>query len=356
MARVPEHPAIVRSYICPPEWRMNPVTGEWVIIAPERSSRPMLLDVHEDQPPAVDEPCPFCAGNERFTPPELQAIREAGSAPNEPGWRVRAVPNSYPAVKELGEPRPVDDGFSRRMNCLGRHELIIECPQHQTNLSRLGVEQVREVVQLWRERMLDCRRDPNLHYAQLFKNHGSDAGASVEHAHSQLIATTTIPRTVREELRFAARFHEESGKCCYCELFRREKADGSRAVFAAPGFAAFTAYAGRQPFETWIVPESHRGEFELISATEIDNLGTVLWTVLRKLDLALDGPPFNLVFHTAPFHEPPLPYYHWHVEVLPRLTQLAGYEWGSGSYINPIVPEDAAVVLRETDQESGVRG
>jgi UDPglucose--hexose-1-phosphate uridylyltransferase len=347
MARVPEHPAIVRSYACPPEWRMNPVTGEWVIVAPERSSRPMLLDVCED-PPAADEPCPFCAGNEQQTPSELQAFRAPGTEPNRPGWRVRAVPNSYPAVKALGEPRPVSDGFFHRSNGLGRHELIIECPQHQPNLARLGVEQVREVVQLWRDRMLDARNDPNLRYAQLFKNHGSNAGASVEHAHSQLIATPMIPRTVREELRFAAKFYEERGKCCYCELLCRERDDRSRSVFAAHGYDAFTAFAGRQPFETWIVPEVHRSEFELISKTEADNLGSVLWVVLRKLDLALEAPPFNLVFHTAPFHEPPLPYYHWHVEVVPRLTQLAGYEWGTGSHINPIVPDDAALVLRET--------
>ncbi len=356
MALVPKHPAIVRSYARPPEWRMNPVTGQWVIVAPERSARPMLLDVHED-PPAADEPCPFCAGNEQLTPSEVQAIRAPESEPNKPGWRVRAVPNSYPAVKPFGDPGPVSNGFFQRSNGVGRHELIIECPEHQSNLASLGVNHFCEVVQLWRDRMLAARNDPNLRYGQLFKNHGSDAGASVEHAHSQLIATPMIPRTVREELRFAAKFHEEHGTCCYCELLRRERADGSRSVVEAPGFDAFTAFAGRQPFETWIVPDVHRSEFELISTTEAEHLGQILWTVLRKLDTALEGPPFNLVFHTAPFHEPPLPYYHWHVEVVPRLTQLAGYEWGSGSHINPIMPEDAAIVPRESavrGQESGV--
>jgi UDPglucose--hexose-1-phosphate uridylyltransferase len=163
-----------------------------------------------------------------------------------------------------------------------------------------------------------------------------------------LIATPMIPITIQEELRFAANFHEERGECCYCELLCRERVEGCREVFASPGMAAFTAFAGRQPFETWIVPCAHRSHLERIAPAEADDLGTMLWTVLRKLDIALDGPAYNLVFHSAPFQETELPYYHWHVEVLPRLTNLAGYEWGTGSHLNPILPEDAALVLRET--------
>ena len=348
MPRVSNHPAIVRHYTHPPEWRMNPVTGEWVLVAPERSSRPMM-DEAPDEPPTFREPCPFCTGQEWQTPNELAAIRSPDSPADGPGWRVRVVNNAFAAVKPMGPTEPSDDGFYIRANGVGRHELFIECPQHETNLARLSVENVREVVQMWRDRLRDARRDPNLHYAQLFKNHGSDAGASVEHAHSQMIATPMIPPVMQEELRFAARFFEDKGECAYCELLRREKVDGTREVFESPGFAAFCAYAGRQPFETWIVPKVHHSQFELISAMDADDLGTTLWTILRKLDDALEGPAYNLVFHSAPFHEAPLPFYHWHVEVLPRLTQLAGYEWGTGSYVNPILPEDAALVLRETD-------
>jgi UDPglucose--hexose-1-phosphate uridylyltransferase len=327
---------------------MNPVTGEWVIIAPERSARPILIATASTESSNPSESCPFCAGQEWQTPPELNAYREAHSTPNGPGWRVRVVPNSFAAVKPELDPQPTDDGFYFRAAGSGRHELFVECPQHEANLAHLSVEHVRQVARMWRERLEEASRDPKLHYAQLFKNHGGDAGASVEHAHSQMIATPMIPAIVREEVRFAQEFFERHGECCYCELLRRERSDGSREVSESAGFAAFTAYAGRQPFETWIVPKTHASHLERITVVEADDLGGMLWTILRKLDAALDGPAYNLVFHTAPFHEPSLPYYHWHVEVLPRLTQLAGYEWGTGSHLNPVMPEDAAQVLRET--------
>jgi len=350
MARVPTHPAITGSYRRPPEWRMNPVTGEWVIIAPERSSRPMLASPHVT-PRTVRDPCPFCTGHEWHTPAELRAYRSPQSKPNEAGWRVRCVPNSFASVKPEGNAEPHGDGYFFRADGVGRHELFVECPQHEPNLARLPVEQIREVVQMWRERFIEASSDPKLRYAQLFKNHGADAGASVEHAHSQLIATPMIPPVISEELRFAMLFQEEHDECAYCELLHRERVDGSREVAESPSFVAVAAYAGRQPFETWIVPRVHHSNFDAITTEAADELGTILWTVLRKLDLALEGPAYNLVFHSAPFHEPPSAYYHWHVEVLPRLTQLAGYEWGTGSHVNPIRPEDAAVVLRESAEK-----
>lgn len=346
MAAVPRHPCISAHFTRPPEWRMNPVTGEWVIIAPERAARPMLTD----EPPGVagdDDPCPFCEGNEHLTPGELFALRPGGGAPGSPGWTVRVVPNAFAAVRREGHADPRGDGFYFRANGIGRHELFLECPQHETKLARLDAGQVRRVVRVWRERLRDAGRDPDLKYAQLFKNNGSDAGASVAHAHSQMIATPMIPVTVRDELEFARQFHAGQGTCVYCELLRREREDGTRCVFEADGFGVFCAYAARQPFETWVVPTNHQSHFEMIVDAEADRLADALWRTLRTIDAALDGPAYNLVFHSAPFSEAPLPYYHWHVEVLPRLTQLAGYEWGTGSHVNPILPEDAAAVLRE---------
>jgi UDPglucose--hexose-1-phosphate uridylyltransferase len=348
MGRIPRHPLIEKHFTHPPEWRMNPVTGQLVIVAPERAGRPMPDEIVVPPPPLA-EPCPFCPGNEEQTPGELEAFRAANSSPNAPGWRVRTVPNAFAAVKKAPGCELHGDHFFNRAFAGGRHELIIECAQHETNLSWLTVEQVREVVRMWRERMFDASRDPTLRYAQLFKNHGPEAGASVEHAHSQMIATPMIPAAMRDELAFAAKFHRENGVCAYCELLRREAADGSREVMAAPEFTAIAAYAARQPFETWIVPNSHQSQFELTSPPQADELGTVLWTILRKMATALQDPAYNLVFHTAPFHEAPSPSYHWHVEVLPRLSQLAGFELGTGSHVTPILPEDAAVILRETD-------
>lgn len=351
MARLPPHPALSRSFTRPPEWRMNPATGKWVIVAPERSARPMMPEM-EAPPKNPTESCPFCEGAEAQTPVELFAIRAEESVADGPGWRVRAVPNSFPAVRLGGSPEQVHDGFYNYSRGVGLHELIVECPHHETNLARLTVQQVRDVVQVWRLRVGHASGVPFLRYAQLFKNHGSDAGASVEHSHSQLIATPMIPITVRDELSFALQYQQQHDTCVYCALIHRELSDGKRAIADKSSFFAFAAYAGRQPFETWILPKKHESQFAHITADEANELGTILWTVLRKIDLALGGPAYNLVFHTAPFHDSDSSHYHWHVEVLPRLTQIAGYEWGSGAHINPVLPEDAAEVLRDSAIES----
>lgn len=349
MARQQPHPLIVEHSGRPPEWRMNPTTGAWVIIAPERSARPMIQKARISKC-QLNEPCPFCAGNEHLTPPELLEIRAVDSGPDDEGWRVRVVPNSFAAVKDVAASVPQGDGFYTSVGAIGRHELFIECPHHESNLGRLDCRQVQEVMHAWQERMRQACDDPQLKYAQIFKNHGADAGASVEHAHSQLIATPLIPVVIREELAYALQYFERQNACVYCELLRRENDAGARLVFETDTFLAFTAYAGRQPFETWLVPKKHQSRMDRIDSTEVDDLGAILWTVLRKLDAALDEPAFNLVLHTAPFHEPVQAYYHWHVEVLPRLTQLAGYEWGTGNHVNPILPEDAATVLREVNR------
>ncbi len=358
MGRIPQHPAIIASYQRPPEWRMNPVTGEWVIVAPQRSARPMMPDrprVQQEQ--TAVEPCPFCEGNEERTPVEIEAFRKEGSLPNKPGWQVRTVLNSFPAVKtdqlqsihqsQGAAEANLRDNFFQCEAGIGRHELIIECPQHEANLARMKIEQVRAVVRMWRARMLEMGRDLTIKYAQLFKNHGGKAGASVEHAHSQIIATPKVPITICNELAFAGSYLENKGACVYCDLLRHERRCRVRFIAENPGFAAVAAYAGRHPFETWIVPTEHRSQFEQISVSEINDLATLLLEVLRKMDVALSGPAYNLVFHTSPFHLPGLGYYHWRLEILPRLTQMAGFEWGSGAHINPVTPEDAALVLRE---------
>ena len=298
-------------------------------------------------PSETSESCPFCEGREGQTPGELAAFRTADSPPNGPGWRVRVVPNAYEAVKNGTMDEWISDEFFQRTGAVGRHELFLECSHHETNLARLPVEQIREIVRMWLERMREAGRDPSLKYAQLFKNHGPAAGASVEHAHSQMIATPRVPATVLQSLAYAQNHYRERGECVYCEWLRRERGVGSRAVIETPAFTAIAAYAARQPFETWIVPKVHRSHFEAISSEEADELGTILSRVLRGMERALEGPAYNLVFHSAPFHEEPLRSYHWHLEVLPRLTQLAGYEWGTGSHVNPILPEDAASILRE---------
>jgi len=348
MAEIPPHPLILSHVKVRPQWRRNPTTGQWVILAPARGARPILLD--DDRNPPDMSPlhsCPFCAGHEWNTPPELFAYREPDSLANGPGWHVRVVPNQFAVVQPEGELRVHGDGFFLFEDGVGQHELIIECPHHETNFARLPETQIVEVVQAWHTRLEYLSQIPHLRYGQLFKNQGRGAGASVGHCHSQLIATPLVPALLDLELHTADSFFKQHGTCLFCDLIAREHVEGSRVVLDTREYLVVTAFAGRQPFETWIVPKHHRSHFDRLEPASVADLGRVIAAVLKKLDAALNDPPFNLLIHTSPYHEPDLEHYHWHVEIIPRLTQAAGYEWATNLNINPVLPEDAAHILKD---------
>lgn len=331
-----------------PELRKDPVVGRWVIIAHERAKRPHDFK-GESQTQADGGICPFCEGNEAHTPPEIIAYRERGTPPNGSGWRVRVVPNKFPALKIEGNLNKRGDGIYDRMAGIGAHEVIIETPRHHLSLSDLPEDDIREVIWVYRDRLLDLKKDNRLVHGILFKNVGSAAGASLEHTHSQLIVTPTVPISVWEEMTGALEFYNYRGRCIYCDMILQELETESRIVLDTPHFTAFCPFASRFPFETWILPKTHSSHFENIPKPGVDDLGSVLKQVLGKLEHALDTPAYNYIIHTAPFNHQELPHYHWHVEVIPRLTKVAGFEWGSGFYINPVPPEDAAAYLREIE-------
>lgn len=331
-----------------PELRKDPVVGRWVIIAHERAKRPHDFK-GESQTQADGGICPFCEGNEAHTPPEIIAYRERGTPPNGSGWRVRVVPNKFPALKIEGNLHKRGDGIYDRMAGIGAHEVIIETPRHHLSLSDLPEDDIREVIWVYRDRLLDLKKDNRLVHGILFKNVGSAAGASLEHTHSQLIVTPTVPISVWEEMTGALEFYNYRGRCIYCDMILQELETESRIVLDTPHFTAFCPFASRFPFETWILPKTHSSHFENIPKPGVDDLGSVLKQVLGKLEHALDTPAYNYIIHTAPFNHQELPHYHWHVEVIPRLTKVAGFEWGSGFYINPVPPEDAAAYLREIE-------
>ena len=328
-----------------PELRKDPIVGRWVIVATERAKRPSAV---RNEPLPASGPCPFCAGNEHDTPHEILAYRDRTSRPDEKGWRVRVVPNKYPALLIEGDLQKRGDGIYDRMNGVGAHEVILECPQHEASMANLPEENVREVLWVYRDRLVDLKKDPRLVYGMVFKNVGPAAGASLEHSHSQLIVTPTVPITVWEEMTGALEFFNYRGRCLYCDMVHQEQAAGKRVVLDTPNFLCFCPYASRFPFETWVLPKHHNSHFENIQKNEVDELGTVLKTVLMKIEQALDRPAYNYVIHTSPFDTQLLPHYHWHLEVIPRLTRVAGFEWGTGFYINPVPPEQAAAVLAET--------
>ena len=338
-----------------PELRKDPVLGRWVIIATERSKRPSDFDVVKQEPEG--DSCVFCAGREGETPPEVYAIRENGSRPNSPGWRVRVIPNKYPALNVEGELDREGVGLCDMANGIGVHEVIVETPEHHLDMADLPGERVGEVMRTYRQRILELKEDERLKYVLVFKNQGRSAGASLHHAHSQLIATPITPKRVKEKLDGAKRYYEYKHRCVFCDYIKQEtELFGERLVEKTEHFVALSPFAARFPFETWILPRRHMLDFTLVTEEEIKDLGATMKRTLMKLRKALNDPPFNYVLHQAPYRRPRGGYwttieedYHWHIELIPRLTRVAGFEWGSGFYINPTPPEVAAETLRETE-------
>lgn len=297
--------------------------------------------------------CPFCEGSEDKTPNEILAYREQDSQREQPGWRVRVVPNKYPALAIEGELLKRGEGIYDRMNGIGAHEVIVECPQHEVSMSRLPEENIREVLWIYRDRLVDLKKDPRLAYGMIFKNVGGAAGASLEHSHSQLIVTPIVPINVQEEMNGAQEFFRYRGRCIFCDILDQELQARKRIVMESPNFLVITPYASRFPYETWILPREHNSHYENSSKKELDELAWVLKKTLQKHETALEEPAYNYMIHTGPLNSPYLPHYHWHMEIIPRLTRVAGFEWGTGFYINPIPPEQAAITLQQVDAFPG---
>lgn len=328
-----------------PELRKDPVVGRWVIIATERGKRPS--DFGKEVEHKRGGFCPFCYGNEDKTPPEVLAYREPGSKPNTPGWWMRTVPNKFPALQIEGELNRQGEGMYDRMNGIGAHEVVIESPEHESTLATMDIKNVQEAIWAFRDRYIDLKKDPRFKYIIIFKNHGSAAGASLEHTHSQIIATPIIPKRALEELEGSKRYYDYKERCVFCDIIRQERGSGSRVIIDTDEFVSFCPFASRFPFETWILPKRHASGIENLKKTEVAEFAKVLKATLAKIRISLDDPPFNFIIHCAPCDTPELPHYHWHMEIMPKLTKVAGFEWGTGFYINPTPPEDAAKYLRE---------
>jgi UDPglucose--hexose-1-phosphate uridylyltransferase len=328
-----------------PELRRDPVTGRWVIISTDRQKRPDDFQF-ERATVAGREHCPFCPGHEGLTPPEVLSYRQNGGVPNAPGWDLRVVPNKFPALQVEGMLDREGEGLFDRMNGIGAHEVIIETPDHDRSLALMSEPELERVLWAFRERMLDLRQDHRLRYILVFKNHGAAAGATLDHPHSQLIALPIVPDFVREEIEGARRHYEIKERCVFCDIVHQELRDGRRVIQENADIIALAPYAPRFAFETWLLPRRHGARYEQAARHEYESLARMLKAVLQRLDRALESPPFNLIVHTSPFSQEVTDLYHWHIEIMPKLTRVAGFEWGTGFYINPTSPEEAAKVLR----------
>ena len=319
-----------------PELRKDPVTGRWVIISTERRKRPsdFRLENRPFEPAAF---CPFCEGNEKFTPREVLCYRRGGGA-NGPGWDVRVVPNKFPALEVEGTLDRQGEGLFDKMSGVGAHEVIIETPEHGQSLATLPVVAIERVLWAFRERVLDLKQDTRFKSILIFKNHGISAGAALEHPHSQLIALPIIPRTMRDEVAGARAHFDLKDRCVFCDIVRQEQDSRTRVISENAEFLAVSPYAPRFAFETWLLPKRHGSAFEDAARHEYESLARMLKEILQRMNRALLSPPYNLIIHSAPFQTPGLePVYHWHVGDHAEADEGGGVRVGDGVLHEPDV-------------------
>ena len=325
------------------ELRKDPVIGRWVIISTERAKRPSDLMVEPAKPRGGF--CPLCPGNEDKTPSEVFALPDERS--NTRDWTVRVVPNKFPALIREGTLNKRSEGMYDLMNGVGAHEVIIETPDHAATFSSMPVAALANILFAFKNRLNVLKQDNRLRYISVFKNCGEAAGATLEHPHSQLIALPVIPRRVIEKLDGAQAYFNYKRHCVFCDIIQQELTDSRRLVARNDDFIAFEPFAPRFPFETHILPRNHLAVFEDTADSLLVSLAEIMSIVFKKINKALGFPPFNFMLHTAPFNKDVSDFYHWQFEIIPRLTKVAGFEWGSGFYINPTPPEQAAQYLRD---------
>ncbi len=330
-----------------PELRKDPILGRWIIIAKERGKRP--TDFIVDRGDVKGGFCPLCSGNEKTTPSEVLSYSTQERSANSPGWDLRVVPNKYPALVIEGNLDKMGEGLYDKMNGIGAHEVIIETPRHDEVFAYLPQNRLLNVLHAYRDRLIDLAHDPRFRYVMVFKNHGKAAGASLEHSHSQLIALPILPRMIVSELQGSKTYYKYKERCVFCDIIYQELKGKSRIVCENEEFLVITPFAPRSPFEMWVLPKRHSSAYISMDDNQFTLLAAVFSECLRRLDKCIANAPYNFVLHTSPLRSQPMEYFHWHFEIVPKLTQIAGFEWGSGFYINPTPPEDAAKYLREAE-------
>jgi UDPglucose--hexose-1-phosphate uridylyltransferase len=327
------------------ELRKDPLLGRWVAVLGE-STPPSEYRFNEDN--TSDTGCPLCPGGEGETQKEIASIREEGK------WLVRVIPHFKPIFQIEGDLGRRGVGMYDRMNNIGANEIVIETPEHNKTPEDMGTEQIMRVFSIYRDRLSDLERDARLRYVFVYKNHGKGAGAFFSHPHSLVVATPIIPKRIKEELDGAKHYYAYKERCIFCDMMREEMRMGERVIYETRDFIAFSPYAPKFVFEFWILPKRHGCAYQDITPSEIEDLSLMMTTMIKKLRKVLNNPPYNYVIHTAPNRIPRKDHwhtlgedFHWHIEVMPRLIRMSGFEWGSGFYVLTTSPEEGAKYLRE---------
>jgi UDPglucose--hexose-1-phosphate uridylyltransferase len=336
------------------ELRQNLITRDWVIIATERAKRPDEFSKPETSLipiPHYRSNCPFCTGNELLT-----GGQELLRLSDDLEWRVRVVSNKYPALSPEGERVRETDGIFRALSGFGFHEVVIEHPRHDLTMALMEIEDLANIIRVYRKRYIDIRQDSRVETVIIFKNHGRGAGTSLEHPHSQIAAIPIVPYQWRDRAREAIRYYDDTGECIFCRTLAEELQAKERIIFTSEHFVAFIPYAALSPFHTWIFPRRHASSFDEITEVEILDLAKTLKTVLAKLYYGLNNPDYNYTIRSIPTAEQRTDYSHWYIALIPRVSLSAGFELGSGMYINTALPEESAKFLRsiETHPDSSL--
>jgi UDPglucose--hexose-1-phosphate uridylyltransferase len=338
------------------QMRRDPVTGIWTIMIQDGKD---LADLKPDAYRRLrrhrpGETCEFCSGRESETPPEIYAIRPDQLPRNEPGWRVRVVPERFPVLQIHGDTNSRADGMYDMLDGIGAHEIVIETPQHGKMMAEFTENELADVLMAYRERLLDLKRDIRFRYVMVYKSVGEGRGPSLRHAHSHVVATPITPTRVREELKNCQEFFLFKERCLICDMVRQELEDTQRLVAENENFLAFSPFAARAPFEIWILPKRHETFFEWNN--DLPVLAKLLRLVLMKIRQALGDPNYILVVHSGPnlmagrhrgYWKTVERDYHWHIEITPRLRGYTGFEVGAGFRLNWVPPERAAEMLRQ---------
>lgn len=332
------------------EIRKDPASHTWIVLATERGKRPSdFREAPKTKKPAVASGCPFCGEGEMTVPPKEFSIWPGEIDKKTGKWLTRVLPNRFPALKaSLELTQGQADTVYHFLSGVGGHDILVDSPKHNATLANMNLPQLRAVIRTYLKRYLFWKNDPRIVYALIFRNYGVAAGASLDHPHSQLIATPVIPPRIFEELREAREYYKANGECLFCRMIKAEyENERTRLVYENRSIIAFCPFAARFPYETWILPKAHRAVIEGMPVEEENDLAEALSQVFKRINALLNDPPYNYILHVAPLRTPGLLYYHWHIEVLPRLTRPAGFEFGGGIFINTVSPEDAARDLRE---------
>jgi UDPglucose--hexose-1-phosphate uridylyltransferase len=334
------------------ELRRDPIGGRWVIVNTDEPQQPSGYE-HDEPHPGKGRVCPFCYGNESQTPPEIVAIRDVNTTPNSPGWQVRVVPNKFPALQIEGDLDRRGLGLYDMSNGVGAHEVIIETPYHNKDISDLLIDEVTNILQIYCQRTLDLEKDKRFKYILVFKNYGASAGASLEHSHTQIVALPMVPKNVKEEISGAQNYFEYRERCIFCDMIRQELEDKERIILENKNFFAFCPFVSRFPFEIWIMPKKHTSFFCQTPFEIMPDMAIILKGIVGKVKKVFGDTSYNFMIHTSPVNSDgsSLDSYHWHLEFMPKLTRVAGFEWGTGFYLVPTPPEVSAKFLREAKVE-----